>query len=155
MAFNGNITTSLMGRRMGLQLMSTGVSGGTIPAEFLVGPEALRTKVTTAETSAINLKAWGISNLPGSSAASTSVYTLDAPIPGVDKYINFGTTGSLCKVRTGSSEVIQTTTLGATGATCINSSQGGAVHLIGLTTAIWMSLTSPSSINGVTFTATT
>jgi hypothetical protein len=42
MAYRDKITTSKHGTRLGLQLMSSAVSGGTGFQEFLVGPEALR-----------------------------------------------------------------------------------------------------------------
>ena len=51
MAFNDRITTSLRGRRLGLQIMSTAQTGSSLGQhEFLVGPEALREGVTTAAT---------------------------------------------------------------------------------------------------------
>lgn len=156
MAFRNKILTSLHGRRFGLQRMTTGETGGSDDAEFLVGPEALRLGVTTAETTAANLQAFGISHVKGTSADSSSVFVLDPPIPGVIKTLFFPSTGNTaCYVKTANAETIQTT-LGSS-QTTIKSTIGGVCQLIGVSTAIWagLNLTSGTSSQAGGFALTT
>lgn len=139
MAFKGNILTSLFGRRIGLQRISTSVSGGSRGSqEFLVGPEALRYDVTTSESTATNLHPFGASFVSGTSAASSAVYTLDPPIPGVNKYLVFdSTTQGPIYVKTANGETIISTQ--GTTFSVIKSTNNtvGVLNLQGLTTAIW------------------
>lgn len=145
MAFTNKILTSIYGRRIGLQVMSTGESGASAPVEFLVGPEALRAAVTTAETTAVGVKAWGVSFLAGTSAASSSVYTIDPPIPGVGKVIVMSSANTPMYLKTKNAETFRTTA-DSTIATVISSTLTGAVfELIGLTTAMWGLLTNGTS----------
>ena len=158
MAYNGNITTSVHGRRIGLQHMSTGQTGGSRgPSEYLVGPEAVRSDVTTGESTGTNLNPYGVSYMDGTSAASSCVYVLDPPVPGVEKTLAFGSTANgplyvRCKA-----ETIYGTSLGPAGATVLQSSGGGNMKLIGLTTAAWLALgVSSSGVQpGLRFAATT
>jgi len=157
MAFANKILTSLHGRRFGLQRMSTAETGGSRGAkEFLVGPEALRLDNSTAETTSVNLHPYGISHVKGTSADSSSVFTLDPPIPGVEKTLYFPSTGNTaCYVKTANSETIQTT-LGSS-QTTIKSTIGGMCRLVGVTTAIWagLGITSGTSSNAGGFALTT
>lgn len=154
-AFSNSILTSIYGKRLGLQPMSSGQSGSPGNAEFLVGPDDQRVGVSTAETTATNMKAYGVSYLVGTSAASTPVYTLSPPIPGVRKNIFFGSTDSALYVKTANAEYIYGSSIGSS-ATVIRSSGGGTVELIGLTTAIWGALNiSSTAVNTVVFQATT
>ena len=150
MSFFNKITTSLYGRRFGLQLLTTPESGSAAgPIDFLVGAEALRAGVTSADTTGTNLKPFGISNLQGTSALSSSVYVLDPPIPGVSKFLVMGASANApIYVRTANSETIQTTINSS--ATTLKSTLGtGIAHLVGVTTAIWAALgiTSGTSSN--------
>lgn len=157
MAFNSNITTSIRGRRFGLQITSTNATGGTRgPQEFLVGPEALRAGVSTADTTSTNLHPFGVSVLPGTSEGSSSVYTLDPPIPGVVKTIMGTTANGPFIIKTENSETIQTTA-GSSWTTVEISSLGGGFQLVGVTTAIWMGigLTSGTSSQASGFILTT
>jgi hypothetical protein len=153
MAYQSNITTSLHGRRFGLQIISTAQNGGRLPAEFLVGPEAVREGLTTAESTGTNLLPYGVSFLPGTSAASSSVYVIDPPIPGVRKTVVFssGTTPQYLKTKNG--ETFRTSA-DSTVATVISSTLTGAVvELIGLSTALWGLLTNGTTV--ITRAATT
>lgn len=157
MAWNTKITTSLRGFRFGLQAMSTVHTGGSHgPNEFLVGPDDFRVGVTTAETTSANLKAHGISILPGSSAASSCVYTIDPPIPGIGKSIVGTTANGPFLIKTANSETIHTT-LGTSFTTVEISSIGGGFQLVGLTTAVWLGigLTSGTSSQASGFILTT
>ena len=133
MAFGNNITTTIFGRRLGLQSLSSAQTGGSAD-EFLVGPDALRTGVTTAETTATNMEAHGLS---GVGAASSGVYTLSPPIPGVQKQIAFTSTANTAYVKTANGE----TFLSSQGTTfsVLKSTQtvAGVVNLVGLTTSVW------------------
>jgi hypothetical protein len=157
MSFNNKILTSLFGRRVGLQRMSTAESGGSRGTqEYLVGPEALRPNVSTAETTSTNLHPFGVSHVRGTSADSSSVFTLDPPIPGVEKTLYFPSTGNTaCYVKTANSETIHTT-LGSSHTT-IKSTIGGMCRLVGVTTAIWAALdiTSGTSSQAGGFTVST
>jgi len=138
MAFNSGYITSLFGRRIGLQTLSSAQSGGTrTPApEYIVGPEDIRKSVTTAETTSSNLYPAGISFL--TTAQSSGVYTIDPPVPGIEKFIFFGTSGTNpIYVKSANSETFQSSN--GTSFTVISSSQGAiyALELIGMTTSIW------------------
>lgn len=152
MAFNSNILTSIFGRRLGLQRLSTGQSGGRLPEEFLVGPDDFRVGVSTAETTSVNLRAFGISVIPGTSAASSAVYTLEPPIPGVRKVIMGGLSNGPVYFKTVNSETIVTTSLGSSYTTVKISSIGGAIELIGVTTAQWLAF---ATSGGFSLTTTT
>lgn len=156
MAYGDKITTSKHGRRLGLQLMSTAASGGSFgQQEFLVGPEALRTNVSTADTTSSGVRAFGGTILVGTSAASTPVYTLDPPIPGVRKTILFGSTDSAIYLKTKNGEYIYGSSIGSS-ATVIRSSGGGTIVLEGMSTAIWAALSiSSTAVNTVALQATT
>ncbi len=157
MAWNSFITTTLLGRRFGLQQMSTTQTGGTRGTrEYMTGPEDLRRGVTTAESTGTNLTADGISRLPGTSAASSAVYVIDPPIPGVRKTIMASTDNGPVWLRTANSETI-VTTMGSSFTSIKASSLGGAFELIGLTTGIWLGLglTSGTSSQAGSFAVTT
>jgi hypothetical protein len=138
MSWANKITTTLFGSRFGLQSASSNITGaargGNAP-DFINGPEDIRMGVTTAETTATNLAAYGVSYL--TSAASSGVYTLDPPIPGVRKTVVFGTTGATIYLKTANSETF-ISTLG-TSMTVAKSTQNtmGVLNLLGLTTAQW------------------
>lgn len=155
MAWNNKILTSLFGRRFGLDAMTTNESGGS-KGEYLVGPDDLRVGVTTAETTSTDVKPHGFSVLPGSSAASSAVYTIEPPVPGVRKIVQGGTANGPVYLKTKNSETI-VTTAGSSFTTVKVSSVGGAFELIGLTTGVWLgiNLTSGTSSNASGFGLTT
>lgn len=159
MSYADKILPSIYGRRLGLQMMSSAVTGSVRALaeqpDMLVGTEDIRKGVSTGETTALAMKAYGVSRLFGTSVASTPVYTLDTPIPGVEKFINFESTDSAIYVKTGSGVFITGTSLGSSAA-AIRSSGGGAVVLMGVTTAAYAALqVSSSGVNGIAFQATT
>jgi hypothetical protein len=137
--------------------MSTGQTGGTKgPGEFAVGPEDIRLGVTTNESTGTPMNAWGVSHLVGTSAASTPVFTIAPPIPGVRKQIFFGSTDSALYVKNSSGCSFAGTSLGNTGMTVIRSSGGGMVELMGVSTALYGVLNiSSSAVNALEFQATT
>ena len=140
MPYQDKMTTSKHGRRLGLQLMTTPESGGSRGAqEYLVGPEDLRVGVTTAETTSTNLQPHGVSKLVSSSAASSQVYTIDPPVPGVHKTI-LNSTDAVAYVKTANDETI-VTSKGSTWTTITMPVGGLAVELMGFTTAQWLAFT--------------
>ena len=156
MPYGNNILTSIYGRRLGLQPFSTAQSGAAINAEFIVGPDDIRRGLTTNESTGTAMAPAGISVLVGTSAASTPVFTMSPPIPGVKKTIVFGSTDSALYAKCASGCAIAGTSLASTGATAIRSSGGGAMELMGITTAQHHALgISSTAINGVGFQATT
>lgn len=156
MPYGSQILTSIYGRRLGLQGLSTGQSGGSKAIELLVGPDDFRQGVTTNESTGTAMAPSGISYLVGTSVASTPVFQLSPPIPGVPKKIFFGSTDSALYVKAASGCSFAGTSLGNTGATAIRSSGGGYVELMGVTTAIYATdMISSTAVNGVAFQATT
>lgn len=156
MSYGNNITKSLFGRQIGLQQMTTPVTGGVRQFDVVVGPEDIRQGVSTGESTGTNLAAFGVSRVFGTSAASTPVYTLDPPVPGVRKGLHFASTDSAIYVKMASGCAIAGTSLATTGATVIRSSGGGYVELMGITTALFCALElSSTAINGLGFQATT
>lgn len=160
MAYSGFQTVSLHGRRLGLQLMSTSVTGSGIPGEvqdFLVGAGDIRKATTTADTTSKNLNAHGQAYLQGTSAGSSSVYTLDPPIPGVHKVIAVAPniTPVYIKLMNQATEGILTTA-GSTFTVIKCSSAGGSIEMVALTTALWTSadLTTAAG-NGFSMSTTT
>lgn len=154
MAWSEKILTSIRGRRLGLERMTTAMSGGAHGEnEFLVGPDDFRVGVTTAESTSTNLKSHGMSYLVASSAGSSQVYTLDPPIPGVRKtIINSTVAGAL--VKTANSETIKTTN-GSSFTTFDIPAAGGQIELQGLTTAIWVGLSNLSTASGLAWSTST
>lgn len=146
MAYFNKYTTSLYGRRLGLQRLTTAISGGRVASEHLVGPESVKMGVTTNESTGTNLLAYGVSFVNGTSAASSSVYVLDPPIPGVPKTIVFSSANTPIYVRTANAETFRTSA-DSTIATVISSTLTGAtVGLVGLTTAMWGLLTNGTTV---------
>lgn len=157
MAYQTKAMTSIHGLRLGLQRLTAGANGITaVGKDVLIGAEDIRREVSTAETTGTGLRAFGVSNLDGTSAASTPVYVLDPPIPGLSKVIHFGSTASKIWMRTKNGETIRSSgTSTASGFTAITSSAGGTVSLEALTTAIWLAVSFPSTLSGMSLAATT
>ena len=148
MSNESSIITSVYGRRIGLQQMSSAQTGSVAgrKSEFLVGPDEHKIGVTTNESTATNLKPHGVSFINGTSAASSSVYVIDPPIPGVRKTVVFSSANTPIYLRTANGETFRTSA-DTTIATVISSTLTGAVvELIGLTTAIYGLLTNGTSV---------
>lgn len=146
MSYGNNILTSLYGRRVGLQNLSTAQTGGLAAYDVLVGAEQVRAGVTTSETTATAIQAFGVSFLNGTSAASSSVYVLDPPVPGIRKTVVFSSATTPQYLKTKNGETFRTSA-DSTVATVISSTLTGAVvELIGLTTAIWGLLTNGTTV---------
>lgn len=97
MAWANNILTSIFGRRLGLIPGTTNVIGANTgpTVDFLAGPEDIKMGVSTAETTAAYMKAYGVTLLTSAqTAASGAVMRLDPPIPGVRKTISIQSTAS-------------------------------------------------------------
>ena len=153
MAFHTKYTTSIHGKRLGLQAMSSVEHGGAKKVDFLVGAEDIRAGVTTSYSTGTAIEAWGVSYINGTSAASSSVYVLDPPIPGVTKTVVFSSANTPQYLRTKNAETIRTSE-DSTVATVIKSTLTGAVvQLIGLTTGMWGLLTNGTTV--ITRSATT
>lgn len=146
MAFSDKIVTSIYGRRLGLQRLTSAMSGGSYgDGEYLVGPIAFRSQVTTAGSTSANLKSHGTNALIASSAGSSQVYTLDPPVPGVKTTI-FNSTNATAYVKTGSANILSS--VGSTQTVIALPAAGLPIELIGLTTALWGTLaTTASGIN--------
>lgn len=153
MAFKDKYTTSIHGRRLGLQAMSSGETGsGNGRHDFIVGAEDVRVEHSTAETTSQNLKPFGVSVL--TTSVSSGVYTMDPPIPGVKKTLVFGTTSTnAIYLKLGSATI--TSTQGR-GGSVIASSQGNyaVVTLVPVSTGEW-AVMSPMSSGYLRATGTT
>lgn len=138
------LVTTIFGRRLGLTPLSSAQSGsgrtGETP-DLLVGPEALQNGINAGST-ARNLPAYGVSNISGTSAASSSVYTLDPPIPGVPVWLNFNSSANApAYVKTANGETIvssQGTTFSVIKST--NGAANGLLGLMGITTSVWSAI---------------
>ena len=141
MSWADRITNTLFGRRLGLQQATTNVTGSGRTGQVLdliVGAEAVRMGVSTAETTGSNIQAFGVSFL--TTVSSSAVFTLDPPIPGVEKTLQFNssaTSASPIYVKTANNETFSSSVM--TSGTVLSSSANavGPVRLIGLTTAVW------------------
>lgn len=164
MAYGSNINTSLYGRRFGLQQMTTNQTGTGLAGrqpEFLVGPEDIRKEVTTGDSTATSLKAYGISYLSTSIVTgtdATSVFRMDPPIPGVEKTIIWGSTtiGTMATkiwvtISTGTGNF---QTSGGSSFSCVASSAGAVLKLVGITTAIYATVAG-ATLQGFSYTTTT
>lgn len=155
MAWKNLITTSLFGRRFGLQTLSSASNGGSYgEIDVLVGPEALKPYSSSAETTSANLRAYGVSILTTGAGSTNTKYVLDPPIPGVEKTIVIASTNTATNMIT-----VQTST-GATicftssnGSTlCSISSSGGsqyAFKLVGINSTQWASVGLTTSVFGL------
>ena len=138
MAFKERMLTSIFGNRLGLQQMTTVQTGGRLLSEFIVGAEAVRSGVTTAESTGTNALAYGVSFFPGTSAASSAVYTLDPPIPGIQKTVVFNSTSQgPIYVKTANGETFLSTQGTTFSIIKSTNNQVGTLELRGLTTGIW------------------
>lgn len=135
MAYGSKILTSIFGRRLGLQRLTTAETGGS-KTEFLVGPDDFRVGVSTAETTSTDLKPFGVSHIAGSSA----VFTLEPPIPGVRKVISVDASSASPYLKTKNGETIVSTAGSSHTTIKATSVTKGAFELIGLTTSQWLSL---------------
>ena len=160
MSYERLINTTLLGNRLGLQKLTSAIHGITAPAEVLVGAEAVRGRASTADTTATGLAPFGVSLLTtGLSADTTSVFRLDPPVPGVEKTLVWGSTtvgtmGSKIFVTnsTGGGAGFQTS--GGSSFTCVASSAGAVMRLMGVTTALW-AVINGTTASGFTFTTST
>lgn len=153
MSFGNSITTSIHGRRLGLQALSTAQTGGKA-FDVLAGAEQVRLGTSTAESTGTNLAAYGVSVMAGTSAGSSSVYVLDPPVQGVEKKLVFASTSVTLYLKTANSETFLST-LGSSFTTLKSTQNAGAsISLVGLTTAVWAVLcpVSTGSIAGATST---
>jgi len=152
--FSSNPFTSLFGRRLGLSALTTPQSGSSRGLrEYLAGPEDVR-RTVTAETTATNLPPDGVSRVNGTSAASSAVYTLDPPIPGVTKWLSFENTGNgPIYVKTANGETFISTQ--GTTFSIIKSTNNtvGLIGLMGVTTAVWQMLN--TGLSSATFALST
>lgn len=154
MNYGDKIVTSIYGRRLGLQVSSSGQFGTSKRLDLLVGPDALRAQHSTSETTSTNLSPAGVSVLANSSAGSSQVWTIDPPIPGVEKTLVFGTTVNTQYLKGANGETFQSSQ--GTSMTVLKSTQLvlATLKLTPLSTAAWLVGTglSTASILGATTT---
>lgn len=133
---SNNITT-LFGRRLGLQFDET-LAGAK---EMKLAIEDIQTTVATTAL------AYGITRvLTSGSSQGPTQHNLPAPIPGVRKYIlmDSTSTGSQQFLSTPNGASILCASDGTTKSLLNFLGQGGAVSLVGLTTAKWAVLGAPN-----------
>jgi len=158
MAWSDKITTSLFGRRIGLQRLSSAQDARK--SEVLVGPDAFRSYATTADTTSNYLAPYGVSVLSSANSASTNpVYRLDAPIPGVGKTITIVSTAtgvaSTCDfIVTMSTGAVAIQSTWSTSFTVLRSTNPVVINLMGITTALWALTNSSASFSGAATTST-
>jgi hypothetical protein len=153
MAFADRINESIRGRNLGFEFLSSGKHGTTKTGKLLVGPETIRERYSTAETTSVNLAAIGLTGFGTTStgAGSSAVYTLDPPIPGTPPKIialSCGASDGPVYFKAGSGITISNTA-GTTWGT-IKFSTLGMIKLFPLTTARWFTdLTTGTSSQGM------
>ena len=132
MSYSTDINKSLHGREIGLQYPSSGKTGSTFNPTILLGPEAMKLGITTAESTAGILAPYGVSLL---TTGSSAVHTLAPPIPGIAKFI-YSSGGATAFVKTRNDETLES----SRGSTFTTARFVGAcvLHLVGLTTARWL-----------------
>ena len=151
---SNKIITSVHGRRLGLQLVSSSVMGqstgfGSAPAgrvgDFLAGPDAFLEPVSTVASSAVSIPNFGVTILTTGTAASStsSLYLLDKPFAGVRKTLVFNSSGTATNAiyvytSTDASICFSGSSIGST-LCCIGSSDGirATVDLVGLNSTQW------------------
>lgn len=132
MSYAANITKSIFGRQLGLRQMSSGQIGSTHPHDLLVGAEGVQQNVTTAESTAVVFRPFGVSVI---TTESSGVHTMAPPIPGVEKTI-YSSGGATGYVKTKNSETLESSR-GST-FTTMKFNGAGIARLVGLTTARWL-----------------
>jgi hypothetical protein len=115
--------------------------------------------VTTGDSTATYLKAYGISYLStGLVTDATAIFRLDPPIPGVEKTIVWGSTtvGTMsAKIFvTISTGVGQFQTSGGSSFSCVASSAGAVLRIVGVTTSIYATVAG-ATLQGFSYTTTT
>ena len=130
------IITSIYGRRLGLDNNGSlvGITGYRLPVTGFDSTGATTGFNTTGETT---LSAYGCSII-GSTASGSQAYTIQAPIPGVRKYIVNPTTATVTIATTAAGAYVVLSTNGAVTGTTISLARGGTnVTLLGITTYAW------------------
>lgn len=121
------ILTSLFGRRFGFD-----------QNDYLIGQRGYREVIedisSTAATSALPN---GLTRVLTSGSSQTGSYTLQAPIPGVKKYLSLVSTSTGGQQFTATNATIYTASAGTSAAVVNLYAPGATVTLIGETTAIW------------------
>lgn len=146
------ILTSVKGRRLGLQRLTTAQSGGTRGNhEFLVGPDDFRVGNSTASTTSTNLKPFGVHLLAASSVGSSQVYTLDPPIPGVRVTIH-NSTDATAYIKMQGAETIKSS-VGSTQTVIALPAAGHSIELTAVTSALWV--TRAATASGINLTNST
>ena len=160
MAFEDKIITSVHGRRLGLQRVTTALSGGTLgDHEFLVGSfDGQRLNATTADTTAASLTPFGMHTLNVSSVASSQVYFVDPPIPGTGPLWVMPVATDFAYLRIASSALgaapVVQTSAGSTFTTIKLSTLGFGLQLVPMTTALWLAV-GGSTATGHSYTTST
>ena len=146
MAFEDKILTQVHGRRLGLQRVTTAISGGTLgDHEFLVGSyDGQRLDATTADTTAKSITPFGMHTLNASSVASSQVFFIDPPIPGTGPvYIrNSGVDTMYLRAASsaaGTAPIIATSN-GSSQTTVKVSTLSNGFMLVPMTTAVWLGI---------------
>lgn len=138
------LTTSLHGQRAGLRRYSHGM---TSTVELMAGPDGFRANYTTDASTGTNVASVGTHLLPGTSAGSSSVYTLDPPIPGAEVTL-LASTRADAYVKTANGEYIKSTQASSDTVLKLPAASGG-VTLIGISTAAFAALTAITSASGI------
>jgi hypothetical protein len=121
--YRSQMVTSLYGSRLGFDKNG-----------MVIGSPAHRLNSSTLGSTAVALEAHGISYL---NAAAASTYVLDAPVPGVEKFLFQVGVGTSHNIITGTSNIKICSTFGSSQQRVALQSTGDWVRLIGLTTAQW------------------
>jgi len=137
-------TTSLYGRRFGLQALSSAQTGAQrIPVDFLVGANfgGLRQEVqaATSDTTGTNIRGWGITTVD---TTTDDTWLLDNPIAGVEKLLYTGSTSTGIRtiIRKDSTFAIRSSA-NSTNIGLIAQGGGIMIGLMGISSAIYALMT--------------
>lgn len=161
--FTDKFLISIHGRQVGLQRVTTAISGGTRGQfDFFGGTykgermDCLASTFGNADSTSINLVPFGNHILPVSSVGSSQVFTVDPPIPGSNPMtvMTNGVDAAYLKVANPSPEGFQTSA-GSSFTVVKLSSLGAPIGFNPMTTAIWAVTGNGSTAAGHSYTTTT
>ena len=133
-------TTSLYGRRFGLQALSSAQTGARrIPVDFLVGDNMggvrHELQAATSDTTGTNITGWGITVVDTS---TNDTWLLDNPIAGVKKILYTGSTSTGIRTIMRKDATFAIRTSAASTLTTIVAQAGGKIiELLGISSAIY------------------
>jgi hypothetical protein len=154
--FTDKFLISIHGRQIGLQRVTTAISGGTRGQfDFLAGTyKGERIDTSTADTTATNLLPFGNHLLPVSSVGSSQVFVVDPPIPGSNPLVVMNNAVDACYLKSLNGEGFQTSA-GSSFTVVKLSSLGAPISFTPMTSSLWAVSGNGSTASGHSYSTTT